>query len=126
MIPVEISSVRKSYGDLKAVDGVSFSVEEGEVFALVGPNGAGKTTLIEILEGLRKRDEGNVKVLGLDPWGNGYVLHRRIGVIPQLFLGWKLTQMRYCGKWCWTIRLVFFLRTFLVGRSRSLVSRLHW
>ena len=85
MIPVEISSVRKSYGDLKAVDGVSFSVQEGEVFALLGPNGADKTTLIEILEGLRKRDEGNVKVLGLDPWGNGYVLHRRIGVIPQDF-----------------------------------------
>src|SRR5512136_1765681 len=85
MIPVEISSVRKSYGDLKAVDGVSFSVQEGEVFALLGPNGAGKTTLIEILEGLRKRNEGNVKVLGLDPWGKGYVLHRRIGVIPQDF-----------------------------------------
>ena len=85
MIPVEISSVRKSYGDLKAVDGVSFSVNEGEVFALLGPNGAGKTTLIEIMEGLRKRDGGTVKVLGLDPWGNGYVLHRRIGVIPQDF-----------------------------------------
>lgn len=85
MIPVEISSVRKSYGDLKAVDGVSFSVSEGEVFALLGPNGAGKTTLIEILEGLRRRDEGTVKVLGLDPWGNGYVLHKRIGVIPQDF-----------------------------------------
>ena len=85
MIPVEISSVKKSYGDVKAVDGVSFSVNEGEVFALVGPNGAGKTTLIEILEGLRKRDEGTVKVLGLDPWGNGYVLHRRIGMIPQDF-----------------------------------------
>jgi ABC-2 type transport system ATP-binding protein len=85
MIPVEISSVKKSYGDVKAVEGVSFSVNEGEVFALLGPNGAGKTTLIEILEGLRKRDEGNVKVLGLDPWGNGYVLHRRIGVIPQDF-----------------------------------------
>jgi len=85
MIPVEISSVKKSYGNVKAVDGVSFSVNEGEVFALVGPNGAGKTTLIEILEGLRKRDEGTVKVLGLDPWGKGYVLHRRIGVIPQDF-----------------------------------------
>ena len=85
MISVEISSVRKSYGDLKAVDGVSFSVNEGEVFALLGPNGAGKTTLIEILEGLRKRDEGTVKVLGLDPWENGYVLHRKIGVIPQDF-----------------------------------------
>ena len=85
MIPVEISSLKKSYGDVKAVDGVSFSVNEGEVFALLGPNGAGKTTLIEILEGLRKRDEGTVKVLGLDPWGNSYVLHRRIGVIPQDF-----------------------------------------
>lgn len=85
MIPVEISSVRKSYGDLRAVDGVSFSVNEGEVFALLGPNGAGKTTLIEILEGLRKRDEGSVKVLGLDPWESGYVLHKRIGVIPQDF-----------------------------------------
>jgi ABC-2 type transport system ATP-binding protein len=85
MIPVEISSVKKSYGDIKAVDGVSFSVNEGEVFALLGPNGAGKTTLIEIMEGLRKRDDGTVKVLGLDPWDNGYVLHRRIGVIPQDF-----------------------------------------
>src|SRR5512136_2331990 len=85
MIPVEISSVRKSYGDLKAVDGVSFSVNEGEVFALLGPNGAGKTTLIEIMEGLRKRDDGSVKVLGLDPWENGHALHRKIGVIPQDF-----------------------------------------
>jgi ABC-2 type transport system ATP-binding protein len=85
MISVEVSSVRKSYGDVKAVDGVSFSVNEGEVFALLGPNGAGKTTLIEMLEGLRKRDEGAVTVLGLDPWGNGRVLHRRIGVIPQDF-----------------------------------------
>jgi ABC-2 type transport system ATP-binding protein len=85
MIPVEISSVKKYYGEIKAVDGVSFSVNEGEVFALLGPNGAGKTTLIEILEGLRKRDDGIVRVLGLDPWGNSYVLHRRIGVIPQDF-----------------------------------------
>jgi ABC-2 type transport system ATP-binding protein len=85
MIPVEISSVKKTYGELKAVDGVSFSVNESEVFALLGPNGAGKTTLIEILEGLRKRDEGTVKVLGLDPWENGYVLHRRIGVMSQDF-----------------------------------------
>jgi ABC-2 type transport system ATP-binding protein len=85
MIPVEISSVKKAYGNIKAVDGVSFSVNEGEVFALLGPNGAGKTTLIEIMEGLRKRDEGTVKVLGLDPWENGYVLHRKIGVTPQDF-----------------------------------------
>jgi ABC-2 type transport system ATP-binding protein len=85
MIPVEVSSVKKYYGDIKAVDGVSFSVNEGEVFALLGPNGAGKTTLIEIMEGLRKRDEGTVNVLDLDPWEKGYELHRKIGVIPQDF-----------------------------------------
>ena len=85
MIPVEISYVKKSYGNIKAVDEVSFSVKAGEIFALIGPNGAGKTTLIEILEGLRKRDGGTVKVLGLDPWENGHSLHRRIGVIPQGF-----------------------------------------
>jgi ABC-2 type transport system ATP-binding protein len=86
MIPVEISSVKKAYGNIKAVDGVSFSVKEGEIFGLLGPNGAGKTTLIEIMEGLRKRDEGAVKILGLDPWENGYELHRKIGVIPQDFI----------------------------------------
>jgi ABC-2 type transport system ATP-binding protein len=85
MIPVEVNSIRKSYGALKAVDGVSFSVSQGEIFSLLGPNGAGKTTTIEILEGLRKRDEGDVRVLGLDPWTSGYSLHRRIGVIPQGF-----------------------------------------
>ena len=99
MIPVEVSSVKKSYGDVKAVDGVSFSVNEGEVFALVGPNGAGKTTLIEILEGLRKRDEGTVKVLGLDPWENGYMLHRRIGVIPQDFTFFDKTNPREAVKY---------------------------
>ena len=83
--PVEISDVKKSYGDLHAVDGVSFSVNEGEVFSLLGPNGAGKTTLIEMLEGLRKKDSGNMKVLGLDPWENSGQLHKRIGVIPQDF-----------------------------------------
>jgi ABC-2 type transport system ATP-binding protein len=85
MFPVEVISLKKSYGALKAVDGVSFSVNPGEVFALLGPNGAGKTTTIEILEGLRKKDEGTVRVLGLDPWENGYALHKKIGVIPQDF-----------------------------------------
>jgi ABC-2 type transport system ATP-binding protein len=99
MIPVEVSSVKKSYGDVKAVDGVSFSVDEGEVFALLGPNGAGKTTLIEILEGLRKRDEGTVKVLGLDPWGSGYVLHKKIGVIPQDFTFFEKATAREAVKY---------------------------
>ena len=85
MIPIEVSSLRKCYGSLKAVDDISFQVNKGEVFGLLGPNGAGKTTTIEILEGLRQRDGGNVKVLGFDPWKNGYELHKKIGVIPQDF-----------------------------------------
>lgn len=99
MIPVEISSVKKYYGNIRAVDGVSFSVSEGEIFALLGPNGAGKTTLIEILEGLRKRDEGEVKVLGYDPWESGSVLHRRIGVIPQDFTFFEKANSREAVKY---------------------------
>lgn len=85
MDPIEVTGLIKHYGSVKAVDGTSFAVKEGEVFGLLGPNGAGKTTTIEILEGLRKKDGGDAKVLGLDPWENGYRLHRRIGVIPQEF-----------------------------------------
>ncbi len=85
MASIEVSNLKKYYGNIKAVDGISFKVDEGEVFALLGPNGAGKTTAIEIMEGLRERDGGEVKVLGLDPWKNGYDLHKRIGVIPQQF-----------------------------------------
>jgi len=82
---IEVNNLEKSYGSLKAVAGISFDVKPGEVFSLLGPNGAGKTTTIEILEGLRERDEGDVKVLGLDPWKRGYELHRKLGVIPQGF-----------------------------------------
>ena len=85
MPAIEVSSLKKSYGPVAAVDGISFAVEKGEVFSLLGPNGAGKTTTIEILEGLRERDAGDVKVLGLDPWKSGYELHMKIGVIPQGF-----------------------------------------
>jgi len=82
---IDVSSLQKAYGSLRAVDGISFSVSDGEVFSLLGPNGAGKTTTIEILEGLREQDAGEVKVLGLDPWKQGYELHKKIGVIPQGF-----------------------------------------
>src|SRR3990170_5424909 len=85
MNPIEVSSLKKYYGEIKAVDGISFEVNEGEVFGLLGPNGAGKTTTIEILEGLRKREGGEVKVLGLDPWEKGYELHRKVGVMAQGF-----------------------------------------
>ncbi|MEM0286812.1 MAG: ABC transporter ATP-binding protein [Nitrososphaerota archaeon] len=82
---VQVESLTKSYGQVKAVDGIDLYVKRGEVFSLLGPNGAGKTTTVEILEGLRKADSGKISVLGLDPWRDGYELHKRIGVIPQGF-----------------------------------------
>lgn len=85
MSAIEVSGLQKSYGTLRAVDEISFSVNRGEVFSLLGPNGAGKTTTIEVLEGIRQRDGGNVKVLGVDPWTNGYALHKKLGIIPQGF-----------------------------------------
>ena len=94
MFPIEVTSLKKNYGDLKAVDGISFTVNKGEVFGLLGPNGAGKTTSIEIMEGLRERDGGDVKVLGLDPWKKGYELHKKIGVIPQEFTFLEKTSPR--------------------------------
>jgi ABC-2 type transport system ATP-binding protein len=91
MLPIEVSGLKKYYGSLKAVDGISFTVKEGEVFGLLGPNGEEKTTSIEIMEGLRERDSGDVKILGLDPWKNGYELHKKIGVIPQNFTFFEKT-----------------------------------
>ena len=83
MAIVEIERVTKSYGDLIAVNDVSLSIEQGEVFSLVGPNGAGKTTLIEMIEGLRTPDSGSIKALGLDPTREGTELRERIGVLLQ-------------------------------------------
>jgi ABC-2 type transport system ATP-binding protein len=94
MLPIEVSGLKKHYGNLKAVDGISFTVKKGEVFGLLGPNGAGKTTTIEIMEGLRERDSGDVKILGFDPWKNGYELHKKIGVIPQNFTFFEKTTPR--------------------------------
>jgi len=94
MIPIDVSSLKKYYGEIKAVDGISFTVDKGEIFSLLGPNGAGKTTCIEIMEGLRKKDGGDVKVLGLDPWKDGYELHKKIGVIPQEFTFFEKTNPR--------------------------------
>ncbi len=82
---IEVGHLVKRYGELAAVDRIDFSVRAGSVFAFLGPNGAGKTTTTEILEGLRRRTDGSVSVLGLDPWTESYQLHLRIGVIPQDF-----------------------------------------
>jgi ABC-2 type transport system ATP-binding protein len=80
---IVVSDVRKSYGDIKAVNGVSFEVEEGEFLGILGPNGAGKTTTLEIIEGLRRADAGEVRVLGESPWPRNTRLLPRIGVQLQ-------------------------------------------
>jgi ABC-2 type transport system ATP-binding protein len=80
---IVVDGLRKSYGAVEAVRGVSFQVEEGEVFGLLGPNGAGKTTTVEILEGYRKRDAGNVSVLGIDPHTGGRKFRERVGLVLQ-------------------------------------------
>jgi ABC-2 type transport system ATP-binding protein len=80
---IEVTGLTKRYGGQTVVDGISFHVEKGEIFGILGPNGAGKTTAIECLEGLRKRDHGEVRILGLDPKTDGRQLHQRIGVQLQ-------------------------------------------
>lgn len=81
---VEVEDLRKVYGSIVAVDGISFEVHRGEIFGMVGPNAAGKTTTIECIEGLRQRDSGHIEVLGLDPHADGYALRERIGVQLQI------------------------------------------
>ena len=80
---VQVSGLVKRYGDRQAVDGLSLTVARGEVVALLGPNGAGKTTTIEICEGFRRPDAGEVRVLGLDPLRDGAALKPRVGVMLQ-------------------------------------------
>ncbi|HEX2177361.1 MAG TPA: ABC transporter ATP-binding protein, partial [Nocardioidaceae bacterium] len=80
---ISIRDLSKHYGDVPAVDRVSFDVEAGEFFGILGPNGAGKTTTLEIIEGLRKADSGQVSLLGSSPWPRDPSLLRRIGVQLQ-------------------------------------------
>src|SRR5690349_20150386 len=80
---VRVRGLVKRYGELTAVGGIDVDVHAGEVFALLGPNGAGKTTTVEILEGYRKRDGGEVTVLGEDPQAAGGGWRERIGVVLQ-------------------------------------------
>jgi ABC-2 type transport system ATP-binding protein len=80
---VEVVNLRKRYGKVVAVDGISFTVGRGEIFGIVGPNGAGKSTTVECLAGLREKDGGTVSVLGLDPLKDGRKLRERIGVQLQ-------------------------------------------
>jgi ABC-2 type transport system ATP-binding protein len=107
---ISVRALHKSYGAVHAVRGVDLDIEFGEVFALVGPNGAGKTTVVEILEGYRTRDRGEVSVLGHDPAGGDRALRRRIGIVLQEtgldpFLTVAETIERYRGYYPRPLRL---------------------
>jgi ABC-2 type transport system ATP-binding protein len=91
---ISVQGLRKSYGDVEAVRGVDFEIAEGEVFGLLGPNGAGKTTTVEILEGYRTRDAGEVSVLGHDPQRPGREFRERIGVVLQQSDLWQSLTVR--------------------------------
>jgi len=91
---IEVVDLVKHYGDVKAVDGVSFSVEEGEIFGLLGPNGAGKTTLMEILCGLRRYNHGEVRVNGSDLTKDARKVRGMIGFCPQETLLYDLLNVR--------------------------------
>ncbi|MGH3068435.1 MAG: ABC transporter ATP-binding protein, partial [Streptosporangiaceae bacterium] len=80
---IEVQHLHKSYGETVAVDDVSFTVQEGEIFGILGPNGAGKTTTVECVEGLRAADRGEISVLGLDPRRDRAELTQRLGVQLQ-------------------------------------------
>ena len=83
MSAISVTGLRKSYDGREALRGIGFEIEEGEVFGLLGPNGAGKTTTVEILEGYRPRDAGEVEVLGHDPQRSERAFRERIGVVLQ-------------------------------------------
>jgi ABC-2 type transport system ATP-binding protein len=96
MSVIAVENLHKYYDDVKAVDGISFEVQEGEIFGFLGPNGAGKTTTIEIIEGYKTADSGRATVLGLDPRRNRYELRERIGLVLQetsLYLDLKVGEL---------------------------------
>ena len=91
---ISVRDLRKSYGSVHAVDGVTFEVEQGEFFGILGPNGAGKTTTLEIIEGLREADGGEVTVLGKHPWPRDHTLLPQIGVQLQASSFFELLTAR--------------------------------
>jgi ABC-2 type transport system ATP-binding protein len=91
---IAVSDLRKAYGQREVLHGLTFTVETGEVFALLGPNGAGKTTTVEILEGYRRRDGGDVRVLGVDPERGGRRFKARIGIVLQSSAVYQLLSVR--------------------------------
>ncbi len=91
---IEVRDLVKNYGDLKAVNGISFEVHPGEVFSILGPNGAGKTTTVEIMECLRRPTSGSVTVLGNDIHHQQREIKKRIGVLPQDFHSYDLLTVK--------------------------------
>lgn len=83
MSVIQISKLVKHYGKLKALDGIDFKVNQGEVFGFIGPNGAGKSTTIRILLGLLRKDSGHITLLGGDPWNEAVELHKRMSYVPS-------------------------------------------
>ena len=96
---IEVKNLIKRYGEHVAVDGVSFTIEEGEIFGILGPNGAGKTTTVESIAGLRTPDSGTIRVLGLDPRRHNAELRQRIGVqlqnseLPEQIKVWEALDL---------------------------------
>ena len=91
---ISMRGLTKTYGSKRAVDGIDLDIESGEVFAILGPNGAGKTTTVEILEGYRDRDAGDVRVLGTDPQGANRHWRNRVGIVLQSTTGLDLLTPR--------------------------------
>ena len=83
MLALSIKDVRKSYGKVQALDGISFDIQQGEFFGLLGPNGAGKTTLISTMAGLSRPDSGKIEVMGHDVEKDFRIARRQLGVVPQ-------------------------------------------
>ncbi|HDN50877.1 MAG TPA: ABC transporter ATP-binding protein, partial [Thermoplasmatales archaeon] len=91
---IEVEHLTKIYGDLRAVDDISFRVKKGEVFAFLGPNGAGKTTTVEMIETIRTPTSGTIRVLGQDINKNTRDIKERIGVLPQEFISFERLTVR--------------------------------
>ena len=111
---IEVQGLRKSYGSLVAVDGISFTVREREIFGLLGPNGAGKTTTVEILEGLRQADAGTVMVAGVDVRRDPKAVKRLIGVQLQSSAFFSGLLMFLSG--------IFFPRSVLPGWLQTITQ----
>src|SRR3954470_7690535 len=99
MTIIEVKDLVKSYGGQIAVDGVSFTIEEGEIFGILGPNGAGKTTTVESIAGLRTPDSGTIRVMGLDPQRDNIKLRQVLGVqlqdseLPERIKVWEALDL---------------------------------